>query len=337
MAAAPDEPAAPASEGMATESVAVRARSARPPPRRLLLLAALGVLLALLLYYPVGAWRAHVIDDDIGFASAAPPAGQSHAVTVAAALIRREIDQHGWTPNKPFFMPAAILDDMPAYQKGILAAVGRFAIEMDEQVGRRAQGDSGGPEGDPDLGRAAGLLQYPPNVWMIDPAVPWATTVSTEKQYRNAARALEAYNQRLAAGQAAFFRRPEALAALLDRFAWDTDATAAGLDQAAGNGGGWFAGHIAGPFYGAKGRAYGTLLVLNALGDDFSNLLVERHLAADWHAMLAALQAAATPRPWVVLSGTADSTLVPNHPAVLGYHLSRAGSRMAALAKALRQ
>lgn len=302
-----------------------------PGRRRLLLLAALGVLLALLLYYPVGAWRANVIDDDANFAGPTTAAAQSKAVALAAALIRREIDVHGWTPNKPFFMPAAILDDMPNFQKGIIAGIGRFALEMDAQVGR-APGWEGG---DADLSRAAGLLQYPSNVWMVDPRVPWATTVSTEKQYRNGARAFEAYNQRLAGGTAVFLRRPEVLQAVLQHFAEDLEQTAASLDGPVDDAWGWFAWHADEPYYAAKGRAYASLLLLKALGDDFAPVLAERNLADAWQAMLAALSAAALPRPWVVLAGGPTATFVPNHPAILGFHLLRAHGRMIALADSL--
>lgn len=301
-----------------------------PTRRRLLALAGLGVVVAVALYYPVGAWRVSVIDDDPAFLAPGVAQPASKAVAVAAALIRREIDVHGWTPNKPFFMPAAILDDMPNYQKGLIAGIGRFALEMDEQIGRTPVG------ADTDLGRAAGLLQYPATIWMIDPAVPWAPTVSTEKQYRNAARAFEAYNQRLALGTASFARRPEVLQAVLERLAKDVAASAATLDQPATRGAGWFDWHADEPFYAAKGRAYALLMVLKGLGDDYAAVLAERNLGDAWQGMLASLAGAATLRPWVVLAGGPASSLVPNHPANLGFALLRAGSRMTALADVLR-
>lgn len=304
----------------------------RLPPRRLLVMAALGVLLAVLLYYPVGAWRAHVIDDDLTF-TAPVEAGGSKAAAIAAALLRREIDVHGWTPNKPFFMPAAVLTDMPNFQMGITAMIGRFALEMDEQIGRPAKSE--GTTSDPDLDRAAGLMQYPPTVWMIDPAAPWARTISTEKQYRNAARALEAYNQRLAAGTASFAREPEVLQAVLERFGKELEATAATLEPSVTESPGWFGRSAGRAYFGAKGRAYTALLLLRALGEDYQGLLAERNLTDQWSAMLASLQAAASPRPWIVLAGDPDSVWVPNHPAVQGFHLLRARSRLAELAEAL--
>ena len=322
---------APAAAGAVSDG-----RGVRPPRRLLLRMAGTGVVVALLLYYPVGAWRAHVVDDDPAFAPPAGQAGQSKAVALAAALIRREIDVHAWTPNKPIFMPTAILTDMPNFQMGIAAMIGRFAIEMDERIGRPPSKDGDASASDADLDRAAGLMQYPPTVWMIDPAVPWARTLSTEKQYRNAAWALEAYNLRLAAGTASFARGAPALLAVVERFAKELDGTAALLEGPIDDGGSWFS-RSAGPaFFNAKGRAYAALLLLRALGEDYRPVLAERNLAASWRAMLASLTAAAVPKPWLVFDGDAASLFVPNHLAVQGYHLLRAKGRLIELAEGLR-
>jgi hypothetical protein len=305
-----------------------------PQRRRLLALCGVGILLACLLYYPVGAWRAHVIDDDPTFASARGVAGQSEAVAVAALLLRREIDQHGWTPNKPFFMPVSILNDMPNYQKGITAMIGCFAIEMARWIGR--YGRDGGADFDADLERAASLLQYPPDIWMINPAAPLARTLSTEKQYRNAARSFEAYNRRLVEGLTGFDHGPEALQAVLFRFAKELEDTAARLDDPIGAADGWLGRSSSKLYYDGKGRAYAALLLLRGLGEDDATLLESRGLTEAWQAMLDSLAAAAAPRPWVVLDGGAASVLVPNHLAVQGYYLLRAGTRLSELAEVLR-
>lgn len=323
---AEDRSSAPPGPGRVSAAARLRGWSRR----RLLALCGIGVLLAFLLYYPVGAWRTHVIDDDPAFGAGETSAGQSKAVAIAAKLIRREVDQHGWTPNKPFFMPVSILVDMPNFQKGITGMVGRFAIEMDQQIGRS------GTAADGDLERAAGLLQYPPNVWMIDPAAPWARTLSTEKQYRNAARSFEAYNQRLAAGQASFDRRPEVLQEVLVRFAKELEATAGRLDGPIGASSGWFSRAAGEAYYDGKGRAYAAFLLLGGLGDDDADLLADRGLTDAWRVMLTSLAGAATPRPWLVLDGAADSTFVPNHLTTQGYYLLRASARLSELAEALR-
>ncbi|MTJ84413.1 MAG: DUF2333 family protein [Telmatospirillum sp.] len=297
---------------------------------RVLTLLAAGVALAVLLYYPVGAWRAHKIDDAIDFAPQGVTAGQSEAVAAAAQLVRREIDGHAWAANKPFFMPAAILVSMPAYQTGMTAMIGHFVSAMAYRIGR--------PEGglDPDLARAAELMSYPPDVWMIDPKAPWSKTFSTEKQYRNAARSLEAYNLRLAAGTAGFDHGPQALSATLEVIARDLEEASARLDGPVAAAGGWFAHGIGALYYSGKGRAYAALMLVRALGEDDRATLAAKGLEPPWQAAIASLTAAAEPRPWVVLAGGPASAVVPNHLAIQGYHLQRAAARLLQLSEALR-
>ena len=114
-----------------------------------------GVVLLLLLWYPVGMAVYTHIDDDTGFEPrpTAYDSGGSKAVATAAALVEREIER--WAPNKPFWHPAAALDNMPNYQLGLMYAVSRFAIEMGDQLGRTR----GSSAIDKDLDRAAGSAE----------------------------------------------------------------------------------------------------------------------------------------------------------------------------------
>ena len=92
---------------------------ARPIPRWRRRLGLWALLLAglLALYYFGGALWLHSNNDDPAFASPpSAPEGGSRAVAVASDLINREINTHRWVANDPFFMPAAILDNMPNYQ-----------------------------------------------------------------------------------------------------------------------------------------------------------------------------------------------------------------------------
>ena len=189
---------------------------ARPWYRRRLwpwLLVAIGLLV---LYYLGGMIWLHEIDDDPDFAlESSAPEGGSQAVAVAADLIDREINTHRWVANDPFFMPGSLLDNMPEYQQGIIAALSRFALELTDQIGRTR----GSSQADPDLDRAAGFLRYPGNVWIFDLRTSWAPTASSEQQYRRAMEALRSYNQRLAQDQAVLDTRSDNLLATLDRIA----------------------------------------------------------------------------------------------------------------------
>ena len=89
------------------------------------------VVVVLLLYYPVGAMIVEDIDDDPQFAPRNITPGESRAVATAADLVTREVDVHTWTPMMPFFMPSGLLDNMPNFQRGIMAALGRSQHRTD--------------------------------------------------------------------------------------------------------------------------------------------------------------------------------------------------------------
>jgi hypothetical protein len=154
--------------------------------RRLTLFALVALIVAALIYYPVGMVVVHKIDADPNFGPGDVAAGGSRAVAVAAALIDREVNKNGWTANDPFFLPGALLDNMPNYQQGIISALARFAFELTDQIGRTR----GSSQADPDLQEASGQLQMPGNKWVWDPSTSLGITATSEQQYRKAMRAL---------------------------------------------------------------------------------------------------------------------------------------------------
>ncbi len=125
----------------------------------------LGVVLGLVaLYYVGGAIWVHHIDDDPDFdAQLEVPANASHTVAVLADLIDREVNQNRWVANDPPFQPAYLLDNMPAYQIGMMTAVGRFTTELRDRIAR-VRGSSAA---DPDLERAAGKINFPGDQWAL--------------------------------------------------------------------------------------------------------------------------------------------------------------------------
>ena len=122
-------------------------------------------------------------------------------MAVAADLIDREINVHRWVANDPFFLPGSLLDNMPDFQQGIVAAISRFTPRA-HRSGRPHARDRARPIAD--LDRAAGLLRYPGTIWIFDFRTSWAPTASSEQQYRQAVAALRSYNERLSQGQAVF-------------------------------------------------------------------------------------------------------------------------------------
>lgn len=293
---------------------------------RKLKIGGLALLGLLVVYYLGGMIWLHRIDDDPDFALASTtPEGGSRTVALAADLIDREINIHRWVANDPFFMPGTLLDNMPNFQQGIIAALSRFAIELGDQIARTR----GSSQIDRDLDTASGLLKYPGTVWIFDLATSFAPTASSESQYRRAMRALRDYNQRLSQGQAVFETRSDNLLATLERIAADMGSSSAALDgHLAAETGFWPDFRADDLFYANKGRLYAYYLLLRELGADFAKVIDERDLNAAWAQMLDSFRAAATLQPWVVVSGDPASQVLPSHLAAQGFFLLRARTQL---------
>jgi hypothetical protein len=283
-----------------------------------------GVAVLVLILFPIGIFSVNKIDDNLDFGkNSVDPASASKSVAVAVQLIDREINQHEWTANDPFFRPGAWLERMPAFQKGIISAVSRFAIEMGDQIGRTR----GSSQIDADLDKAAGMLKYPPDVWVYNFSVSIFPTASSERQYLGAMKALQRYNTRLARGEAVFERRADNLQATLDRIALDLGAASAGL-----------ANSVTDPslldtnadvlFYDVKGRMYAYYLLLEGLKLDYHDIIVEKQLSQAWDEMEKSLAEGANLNVFFVLNNKPDSQLLPNHLSAMGFYLLRSRTQL---------
>lgn len=301
----------------------------RHPSRRFVLWALAAVVV---LVFPVVMLVISKIDDNPDFAPLAATGGRSRGVAVAAALITRELDVNRWRANDPFFLPGGWLRDMPAFQLGLVGGLAKLTAAMAGEKGP-AYGP-GGP--DSDLNNAAGLLKYPGTVWKFDTRTSWLPTASAEKQYRNAQRSLDRYNDYLVAGTAGFDRKAESLAAVVEAVIRDLDDCAAAIDHhLAAERYPFLDFTVAGVFYGNKGRLYAHSIVLRELGRDFEAALADRRQAEAWSRMVEQLAAAAHLRPWMVWSASPDSSFLPNHLAAQGYLTLRARMQAAELLAAL--
>ena len=283
------------------------------------------LLVVLILYCPLGAMVVESIDDDPQFQPRSVALGESRAVATAADLVTREVDINTWTPMMPFFTPSGILDNMPNFQRGIMAALGRFSTELMDQLGRTR----GSSQTDRDLEQARGFLNEQPNVWIWQPTVSiWPSATSAQK-YRAGRDKLMAYNKRLASGQAVFERRADNLQALIDRIANDHGSDSAAIDQhiieQAGN---LFDRQCDDIFYFNKGRLYANFLLLRALGSDFEGVIRERGLTNAWNGTVETFRIASQLDPWVVWNGWPDAFLIPNHLAAQGFYLLRARTQL---------
>lgn len=280
----------------------------------------------LALYYFLGAFLMNTVDDNVNFKpQAATRPGESAAVAMVVALIDREVGKHGWAANDPFFKPTAILDNMPNYQQGMVAALARFGFELTDQLGRTR----GSSQADADLQEASGLLQYSGDKWFWDPSVSLLPTASSEQQYRKAARALRTYNDNLASGTATFERRSDNLLATLDRIALDLGSSSAVIDaQVSERAGFAFHRNSDDIYYSVKGQMYGYHMILGALGEDFAEVIAERSLQKPWTQMLASFEQAASQEPGIIMNGHPDSQAVPCHLCGQGFYLLRARTQL---------
>lgn len=283
------------------------------------------LLVLLILYYPVGALIVQNIDDDPQFAPQGVAPGESRAVAVAADLVNREVNVHTWTPMLPFFTPGGILDNMPNFQRGIMAALGRFSTELMDQLGRTR----GSSQTDRDLEQARGFLNEQPNVWIWQPSVSFWPSATSAQKYRAGRDKLLSYNKRLAAGQAVFERRADNLQALLERIANDHGSDSGIIDQhiveQAGN---LFDTHCDDIFYFNKGRLYANYLLLRELGKDFDSIIREKGLTNAWNGTVETFRIASQLDPWVVWNGYPDALVIPNHLAAQGFYLLRARTQL---------
>lgn len=289
-----------------------------------------GVLIALavvvLLYCPIGTVWVHRVDDSPAFAAdiqTEPRA--SVAVATAIAVIDREVNQHYWTPNDPFFQPGWLLTRMPAFQRGLMSTVTRFTLAMADQIARTR----GTSAMDRDLGDAVGRLNYPPDVWIYNPEVSrFLPTVSTETTYRAGAEALIRYNTRLSKGEAIFEPRADNLIDALDKFAADLGSSSALIDAHVHERSGFAFRDSAKLYYETKGKMYGYFLLTRALAKDYAQVIAERQLGPAWEQMQTSLYEGAELSNFIVLNAAADSQFVPNHLAAQGFYVMRARTQM---------
>jgi hypothetical protein len=278
------------------------------------------LLLGAAINYGILGPMTHQIDANPDFRATMVPENGSVAIATAAALMDRELNLNGWTPNDPWIAPSAFLDNMPNYQTGVVKAVGRFSFEMLDQIGRR----SGSSSADPDLERASGFLQFPPDIWIWEPSRSVLPTVPSENQYRQGLAALERYNARLSRGQAVFERRADTLAATLSRISDDLGSQTSLLERAQNTGWWIFSRTADDVFYQNKGTLYGYDVILAALGEDFAQVISERNLGPIWEQTLSSLRQGSQLRPAMVLNGQHDRSIFANHLTLQGFFMKRA-------------
>lgn len=277
------------------------------------------LLLGIVVNYGIIGSMTYKINANPELLSVSVPENGSAAVATAVALLDRELHVHGWTPNDPWIAPSAVLDNMPNFQIGVVKAVGRFSFELLDQIARTR----GASSADPDLERASGFLQFPPDIWVWEPSTSFLPTVPSENQYLQGLAALERYNARLSRGEAVFEKRVDTFAVTITRISAELGSQTAQLERAQNTGWWVFSNTADDVFYQNKGMLYGYDVILEALGEDFAQVITERNLGPIWAQVLDSLRKGSQLRPSVVLNADLQQSIFANHLALQGFYMKR--------------
>lgn len=276
----------------------------------------------LVLYYVVGSWATHNIDKSLIDNVSKPEKGLAVADS-AAGLIMREVDDHMWTPNLPLIFPGYVLDNMPQYQLGIIRS-----LKSTVQVLARCY-DS------PDLNKAAELLSYPGNVWLLSKTENLALAPSSGAQYRKARKALLRFNDK---PQMPKIAQNKILPALLENIAKNLGGITIDIEkQVREYSSDWTDGLADNVFYYNQGRLYGFYVILKALAEDFQPQILAAGQYENWTSLNKMLENGFMLNPLIIRNGRPDDTFAPNHLLVLGWYTAKAELQLNKIINALAQ
>jgi hypothetical protein len=235
------------------------------------------------------------------------PPGGSIAIATAALLIEDAVEEKGWTPNDSVLRPTALLEDMPAFQRGQHAVLAAFVVAMNEAA-----------DGDPELADAAEAMRTPPDRGLLHGEFPFIGG-SAEGRYRDAAEGLARFNRALGDARVPVggARQLRLTVAAIDRALAERQLAIDAMVDGSTNRG------VDAKFQEVRGAAFAATMLLRGLRDDHGALIRERQLAGAWAEAIEALDAVATKSPF----GVGRQDLVEQ-----GYFLLRARDSLRVLA-----
>ena len=273
------------------------------------------------LYYPIGAYLIHHIDKNVDYDVRPDKSTQSATVEMAASIINREVNENMWTPNLPFFFPSYFMDDMPNFQLGVISAVQTSVSALSQKISP----DNVPADKDYPLKAAAELLSYPGTIWLLDPQNKIKPVPSSARQYRKARRELLLFNQKLAQGEALFYRSPQDLAFILKKMSAVLKKSEQDLAvQVREYSSAFWDMKADDVFFFVQGQAYGFLLMMKALAVDYREQIVDLGLHEEWTHLLKALENGVLISPWWVRNADENSSFAPNHLDYLRLYLLKA-------------
>ena len=228
-------------------------------------------------------------------------------------LTGREISVNMFTPNKPFFYPASILDDMPAFQTGIITGI-KNITDILSLVNSHSE----------KLTAAVEKFSYSPFVWHIE---NWKPAIASVKKYKKAQELLKEY-QEGKEGEV-FNRSKEAAHSIVSQIIQGVENCIEALDEQSRIGSEKVLDTRAdNVFYSVKGQVYVYFLTLKDMKLDFEDVFKNKKAAAELEKAEAFLKKAVLMRPASVVNGAVDSQIVPNHLIGAGFYLARSVSEL---------
>ena len=183
----------------------------------------------------------------------------SKTIAVISASIRDELDR-GWCPSQSFLTPSSIRTDTCAYQHGLEAIFSRITYTFKEEIA--SQGSLS--KIDSDLNEAVQDIQAGPD--------RWTPFLGTDSKYQAALTHLDAYNNRLANGDAEFSARIDNLNDVMKTLIHATGSQIEKL-RSVDTGGGFLVGQSRADFVATKGNFRETCEILKAMKQDFGDVI----------------------------------------------------------------
>ena len=270
------------------------------------------------LYYPIGGYIVNDIDTSDNFQPKISD-GRLASVDTMSYLINREVHHKLWTPNLPFMFPSYFLDNMPAFQLGIMSSVSQMARALDTIPLTKASDTSRN-------NRTEGtkLFQYPGNVWLISPQNKLLPIPSSNTQYKKGRKKYNIFNQEIANGNAVLDRTSENLLLILLVVKKDFENIITKTESHVREKSSSFIDFSADTaFYYAKGKLYAYSQILRNLSHDFKDTMVRYDIYQQWTSMLNALTEAGIYEPTIIRNSIPESSIAPNHLVAINYLASR--------------
>ena len=268
-----------------------------------------GTLVFVCLYYPLGALFSSNINTDTSY-EPSQKSSKSAIIDTASYIIYREVYVNSWTPSLPFIFPASMLDNMPAFQLGLMSAVNK-TISTLEQIERLEVAATNNKH---PLQIAAELLRYPGTIWMFSSDNKLIPAPSSNSQYRKARKQLQKYSQLLNEGRAIYTTDAQSLKAILQKIEQDLISCATQTEtHIREHSSDFFDFNADSIFFYEQGKLYGYYLLLKSATLDYKNILLQYEIYPSWTTLLRTLQDASEINPFIIRNANRESSFAPNH------------------------